>query len=527
MRPAGAIPLLALAFAAGLARAEPPKPPARIDAILEDMDRLAREVEGRHPLEARQLEARLRAYGAEIRLLGPDAVAGLSAALGQMSRPLRARVYAAVFLGMHGDPGGFEPLRARALDPWENAGLRSAALQSLGLLRAGRLAKRRVMDRALADPAAPAPVWREALTLLSELGTSDPDAVLRAASRDGFGPLDGRSAVRAIARSPRAGADAKLLDLLPKLGPESDAEADALLGLAEAPPPAVRPRSVKPVLEILRRRKGRSAVLAARVLARLDAANALDELRRTLQARDPAVVVAAGEELAKLRDAEGARELRRLLERLASDRRFAARPGAETAGLVARLEAAAVLATEPLPAAPEPRPLAPPPSPPGRALFRYDGYPGDERPSVRWKGGPARLFEGPGGEGLWREARLAPGELAWDASVVLTRRAGAAVVRRRLEIEARDHGAFHGGHAGGPGRAERAALEPGETLDILAAVSSGSCLVRRNRGQRLLEMECPQYFPGPYEVLSLPVTEWWVRVQTPEGPGWLTVDRKP
>ncbi|MBI4347055.1 MAG: HEAT repeat domain-containing protein [Elusimicrobia bacterium] len=552
---------LAVVLLACAASAEPRRTP---QTLAGELDRLAARQEGLHPHEARALERRMRALGEEARRMGASAIEPLSKLLAARERQPKARLYAAQFLGLNGDPSALGPLQAAALDESEDAGLRSAALQALTGLRVTAAQKRRIYEAALGADAPPRPVRAEAIAQLADLGSGDPDVVLRAAGARDLRAFEARDAARAIAQSGSPASAAKLAALLPLVARHAEGELEALGALARHAPTELSSEQAEPLFAVLRRRRGASAGLAARVLGRHRVPGAVDELRRTLAARDPLVVTEAAEALAAWRDPRGARAIERLVEGLAKDARFAPKAGLagrspagpalvgatgaagrDVAALAERLHAAAAEARAPLTEGPQtiverlpdlpPSPAEPPPPPKElppqperlarRGAFRLDGWPGLERPQVRWKGGDARLFERPEPDAPSRRATLPAGPLAWDQSVVWTLEEGVAVVGRALTVEAVDLGTFSGRYAGAKGRPRTIHLRAGETLGILGVRGEGTCYVRRRT--RLLAMECPQFYPGPYEVARQPVTEWWVRVDTGRLRGWLTTAYRP
>lgn len=528
--------LLALVFLASRCLAASPAAQARIEQIIAELERTAAESKDRHPLETREADRRMRALLPEIRAMGPEAVTALGATLGEPEKPLKARLYAAAFLGLHGDPSAFKPLRDCALDVFDNPGLRSAALQALATVRVGPVQRHRVLEKALDNEAVPPAVRTEALDQLAELGAGDPRIVVQAASLPDLRAQDARNAARAIAKSKDSGAAAAMILLLPHLRNDPDAEVEALAGLLELPRAGLSPDERGVLIRLLRRREGKAAAWAARALGKLRAPEAADELRRSLRgAKDPLVVTESAEALAKLRDPKGAKEIAGLAERLSQDRRFTTATGEDIPTLAARIHAAAAEARSPVVevAAAEPVPQVPAPPPAEtkgpayeqfgsedvrRGAFRCDGYPGDSRPAVRWPGGKARLYERPEPDAPSRKAKLPAGELAWDASVVWTLEAGEAVARRPLTLQVEDLGRFTGRYSGAPGQKREVRVAKGERLALLGVRGGGDCFVRRR--QRLIVMECPHFFPGPYEIERLPVVEWWIRV---EG-GWMTTE---
>ena len=524
--------------------------------IAVELVRLAVGQKDLHPHEARALETRMRALGEEARRMGVSAVKPLAALLADRAKPVKARAYAAEFLGLNGDPAALKPLKNCALDVSEDPGLRSAALQSLTGVRVTESQKRRIVETALGADNLPPVVRAEALMQLAEVGVADPDVVLRAASSGSLRPGEARDAARAIARSPSPEAAGKLVELLPAVAAHEEGEVEALGSLALLAATSLTPEQGDLLVNVLRRRRGWAAALAARALGRHHVDGAPGELRRALAATDPVVVTEAAEALAAWRDPRGARAIESLIKGLPKDRRFFAQAGPDVPALAERLHAAAALARAPLTSGPEtvalrlPEPPAPPIEPPPtkalppppqavvrRGAFRVDGWPGAARPEIRWKGGEARLFERPEPDAPSRRVKLPAGLLDWDESLVWTLETGEAVVRRKLAVEVMDLGPFTGRHAGNKGKARAVMLQPGETLTILGVRAEGECYVKRRT--KLFAMECPQFYPGPYDVRRLPVTEWWVRVRVgggsgcPKGlsgacgSGWLTAAYKP
>ncbi|MBI5202190.1 MAG: hypothetical protein HY925_11430, partial [Elusimicrobia bacterium] len=278
-------------------------------SIAVELDRLAAGQKDLHPHEARSLEAKMRALGEEARRMGLSAVKPLAALLADRSKPVKARAYAAEFLGLNGDPAAFKPLKDCALDVSVDPGLRSASLQALAGVRVSDPQKRRVLETALGGDRVPPVVRAEGFMQLADVGAADPDLVLRAVSSGGLKPGEARDAARAIARSPSPAAAGKLVELLPYVAAFEEGEVEALGSLALLPGTTLSSAQGDVLVSILRRRRGWAAALAARALGRHRVDGAAGELRRALDARDPVVVTEAAEALAAWRDARGAKAL--------------------------------------------------------------------------------------------------------------------------------------------------------------------------------------------------------------------------
>jgi len=542
----------------------------RLDDILADMARLAASQQGTHPLDAREAERRLQTYGPEVAAMPPEAAPRLGRALNDPARPLKVRLYAAAFLGLHGDPGSLTALKECLRDSRADPGLRAAALQSVSSLRLRPDEVRRVLDGAAGDPSAPSEVTAEALAGLSIVGTDDLPGMARLARRAGAEPerrfrdqADARHAVRALALSRDPSAAGVLLDLLRFFAWHSPLKAEVLRGLLDREDVhSLSPRDRESVVLAFERGTAPAPALAVRLLGRAAARESLKTLLFAAERRrEPAVIAEAAEALATLPDPAAADMLRRLAAGLVSDPRFA--PTTEepdTARLAARVERAflrltaapdrVVVAGAPAPAAdgltaaarilptlspaaptmpPLPRPAPPPQNPdlarpPTPALFRFHGWPGEGIPHFYWNGKePALpLSAEPDPSAPTTPILLSTGvAVEYDDSVVLTRELGRAVAKGDLSLEARLHGetlfissaALRSG-----GRAYVLRLSTGQPVEILAHRGEGSCFLR-SLGQ-VSEAPCPWFRPQDFELLSQPRTEWWLHRGGEEGSGW-------
>lgn len=126
--------------------------------------------------------------------------------------------------------------------------------------------------------------------------------------------------------------------------------------------------------------------------------------------------------------------------------------------------------------------------------------------------------------------RLTPtrgAEVPFGETVYRTVRPGALLVLREHTLTGRSFGPVtaiaRDTYYSGEIPRDEWTLAPGDTLALLQHRAEGSCFVRID--DSVVEADpCPTVFPDAVRLLSEPVTEWWVRVDTPEGPsGWARV----
>ncbi|MFH1724415.1 MAG: HEAT repeat domain-containing protein [Elusimicrobiota bacterium] len=573
----------ALTAASGTAAESPPS----AQDLMGEMERLHSARRSEHPLDARELDKRLAAFGVRFRKLGSDAVPLLGWYAGRRERPLKLRLYAAAFLGLIGDPGALRPLTSLVRDPDEDPGLRSAALQSVGSLRLSEADLRPILDEA-AHPSNPPAVVREALAQLAWTGTVEVGRISRIAKRNGPDPqgLDRGAAAHAAAalgRSPSPKADAALFDLLRHFKKGSPLRPRALAALERrhlvAGPGGgvsrgrrLTRRDMRTLTSLLAEEEGETALMIARLLGGVGDRRATPALARSLRtSQDPAFLAEAAQALAAIGDPAASEALARLNDGLIRDPRFRPRPAApDPRPHASRIEKAAALfarAAEPPPAPEEEAPPAarpaedeaaapakapgakPPPAPaedrrahaplPPRetpaggeaARFRYEGWPGEGKPNLRWNGSVASLLlrtaPGRASPGAGSAALKSGESIPFQESAVLTITPGRARARREVVLDAREMGPVERlsreGYAGAAVR-RRLRLREGRMLELLSYRAEGLCFVRHEG--TVYEAPCPHNDREHFEIIEEPDVEWWLRAEVSGLSGWFPAEQE-
>lgn len=560
--------LLLLAAASPAVRGAPAGPSRTARELLKDMERLTREASAMHPVDARGTDRELKAAAEDLRAKGRKAVPLLMWYLGAKDRPLRVRTYAAAVLGMIKDPIALRALKDRVTDAEDDAGLRSAALQSVASLGIAPHILRPILDDA-AGPRMPEPVLREAYAQLAWIGTADIPRAEKAAKRHGPRPEGARRgtvahAVEALGRSPSPDAHAALFRLLryyKKRSPAREAVVSSLTRRYLGPdarkrPKKMRRREIDALSGLVFEEPRRTAIGAARLLGALGDRRAVGALSRALRrSEDPAVVAEAAAALAAIGDPRGGEALARLHEGLIRDRRFRPEPGRDDPGRHAlRIQEAMELfrgrvpeappeelakapsvpddpppprrpAPHAAPAPPKEPPSAPPVEPPAGAEkgFRFEGWPGSGRPKLAWSGGVLPLRESPSRKArIVASARPKPGEpLVFDETLVITLAPGRVRARRDAEIDARLLGPVTSVARRvykGPAVRRMLRFRDGDTLETLAYLAAGECFVRREGTVYLAP--CPQDDRASFGVLEELKSEWWLRTTIKRRSGW-------
>jgi len=320
---------------------------ARAAAALQAMESLAAQQKDADPRDRAALERKIEGYGAEFRSLGAGALGTLCKYVSEKDHPRKVRLYAAAFLGLIGDPGALETLKARLDDPEEGPGMRATALQAAGSLRLSVPARRALAEKAAFDPESPGAVVREALGLLAETSSDEVVKLRRAAKRYGASPrgvraLAARHAVNALSMSHKPAEEA-LLSLLRYFKKGSPLRADVLAALhGRKPKPQDLPSDgIDLIAACLFEETGPAAFEAARLLGDSADHRAAAPLIRALSLNDPAMLAEAAEALSKLGDASAAEPLAQLNGGLIRDARFAPRSDLDPRPYAVRIQKAA------------------------------------------------------------------------------------------------------------------------------------------------------------------------------------------
>lgn len=118
-------------------------------------------------------------------------------------------------------------------------------------------------------------------------------------------------------------------------------------------------------------------------------------------------------------------------------------------------------------------------------------------------------------------------EMPFGETIYRTTRPGALVVLRDHMLAGRSFGPVHAitrdAYYSADVPRREWPLAPGDTLTLLQHRAEGTCFLRVD--DSVVEADpCPTGSPDAVRLLSEPVTEWWTRVDTPEGPsGWVRV----
>lgn len=529
-----------------LAAAPPPAPAPSPQALLSEMEALELKPSGRHPLDRREKESRLAAYGEKFRALQTDAVPLLSWYVSQKERPLKIRLYAAAFLGLIADIGAFPALSQTALDKSEDAGLRAAALSSAGSLGVPVAQMRRLLERCARE--APEPLLREAFLQLSFIGAEDASLAYETAKRAGFAPagLDrgtAAHAVEALGRARSAEAQELLFKLLAYFRAGSPPRAKVLTALNRRLLAAERARDRKRLgrerLEILlaalKEESGPAALSAARLLGALGDGRAVSGMTRKLKASsDPALLAELAQALAAIGDPKAGEAVLELERGLVSDKRFAHEPGGpDTGALALRIEKAALSFAPRAPGSPvsapreKPRPAVVSADSEAASLpFSYQGWPGAGAPKLAFNGAVSRLRLREKPDRASRVAAEAAPEkgvlIAYDDSVVVMLKPGRVRANAAFSLEVREFGPLihlSARRAEEPAPKTALSLSEGDQLEVLAYREGGECYLRA-AGVVYLG-GCPADDPKRFDVLSVFETEWWLHAAPDGRAGWL------
>lgn len=227
------IPALLIALSVS-ASAQPPH--AVVASVLARAETLVAEQKGKDVSEIRDLDRRAQALSSELKPLGWRAAPALGAAVQDLKRPEKVRLYAASFLGLIRDPAAFAPLEDIMLNQEQPATVRALAAQSLPGQGATDASVSKALCLALAQEDLPREVLEEVLLSLSRLGCPDPGALSRVARA--YGTRPGKkdlalvaAAISVLGRSRGATSGKALLELVGRFPALGDSRAAVIMAL--------------------------------------------------------------------------------------------------------------------------------------------------------------------------------------------------------------------------------------------------------------------------------------------------------
>jgi len=323
--------LLALCVSASAQR-----PQTVVASVLARAEQLVAGQKGKDASEIRDLDRQAEALSSELKPLGWRAAAALGAAVQDLKRPEKVRLYAASFLGLIRDPAAFAPLEDILLNPEQPATVRALAAQSLPGQGTDDASVSRALCAALAPEDLPREVLEATLLSLSRLGCPDPGALARIARAYGPRPRKKDLAVAAAAMSAlgrsRGAASAKaLLELVGRFPPQGDVRAAAITALdaRRAEIAAwLAPEALPVVSEALRSESSRRDTMIPLIgLAAALGPDAAPALARLTKHPDAEVLAEAAEALSALRRVEAISALDAVVKGAMNDPRFSPREG--------------------------------------------------------------------------------------------------------------------------------------------------------------------------------------------------------
>ncbi|MBI3551171.1 MAG: HEAT repeat domain-containing protein [Elusimicrobia bacterium] len=336
-----------LVLAAILSAAETPR--QAVERVFSRVEALEARQFNQDARAVRELDRQIEALKPEIVALGGEAVAPLSGIAGDAKRSEKTRLWALSFLALTRDPGSLNPLKSALYDAKTPPLLRAEAAAAVPGLDLGSAAKRGVLCDAL-KLELPPDALRQTLFALSRLGCDETSGLETRALEYGStpsakqAPLVGYAAAALGVSKPVGAARTlwRLFDFFAKRSPQRLAVLQALLAQRENQRVFEKEALGRAQDALLSESEApANAIAAARLLASFDDEAAAPLLLRFLKNKDAEVVAECAEALARLKANEAKAPLRKILDEVASDPRFAPIPGKpEPRELVSRIQKA-------------------------------------------------------------------------------------------------------------------------------------------------------------------------------------------
>lgn len=161
-------------------------PQAVVTRVMARAEKLVAAQKGKDASEIRDLDREVESLSKELKPLSWKAVPALSAAVQDLKRPAKVRLFAVSFLALTRDPAAFPPLEDILLNKEQDPAVRALAAQSLRSQGAPEALVSKTLCSALTEAGLPSEVLIESLHALSSLGCPDPSPLTRIARS--FGP---------------------------------------------------------------------------------------------------------------------------------------------------------------------------------------------------------------------------------------------------------------------------------------------------------------------------------------------------
>lgn len=325
-------------------------PQAVVARTMARAEKLVAAQNGKDAWERSDLDRQAEGLYKDIKPLGWKAAPALAAAVADLKRPPKVRLFAVSFLALVRDPAAFPPLEDILLNPEQDPTVRALAAQSLPGQGAPDASVSKTLCATLAQKDLPREVLDDVMMSLGRYGCVEPAGLVRLARA--FGPRPGAkdlpvvaAALGALGRSRGAASGKELLALIGWFPARGDARAAAIKALdARRAEVAdwLAPEALPVVAEALRSESDRwDSMLPLIRLAVALGPEAGPALARLSNHPDAEVLADAAEAMVLFKRVEAIPDLEAVLAGAMRDPRFSPKEGrTDPSVLLARLEKA-------------------------------------------------------------------------------------------------------------------------------------------------------------------------------------------
>ncbi|MBI2788123.1 MAG: hypothetical protein HYX59_05520 [Elusimicrobia bacterium] len=325
-------------------------PQAVVARAMARAEKLLAAQKGKDAWERRDLDRQAEGLYKDIKPLGWKAAPALAAAVADLKRPPKVRLFAVSFLALIRDPAAFPPLEDILLNPEQDPGVRALAAQSLPGQGAPDASVSKALCAALAQKDLPREVLDDVMLSLGRYGCLEPAALVGLARS--FGPRPGAkdlpvvaAALGALGRSRGSASGTARLGLMGGVPARGAARAAAIRALdARRTEVAdwLAPEALPVVAEALRSESERwDTMLPLIRLAVALGPDAGPALSRLSSHPDAEVLAEAAEGMVLYKRVEAIPDLEAVLAGAMRDPRFSPKEGRpDPAALLSRLEKA-------------------------------------------------------------------------------------------------------------------------------------------------------------------------------------------